>query len=95
MSSTANAFGLRGVLVCRCDPMPTTDLIMVMCLLLLIAEIQQSFSLRWPLYHTLSVTFNVTVIISFLWMLWSGRSDSVGFDCLAFTVRLFVFSYVG
>lgn len=65
MSSTTNASGLRGVVVCRCDPTPTTDLIVVTSLLLLIGEIQQSFSLRWPLYHTFSVKLNVPVIISF------------------------------
>lgn len=58
VSSTAHAFGLRATT-------PTTDLIVVLSLLLLIGEIQQSFSLRWPLYHTFSGKLNVPVIISF------------------------------
>lgn len=65
MRSTGNAFYLRGVVVCGCDPTPTTDLITVTCLSLLIGEIQQSFSLRWPLYHTASVKLNLPVMISF------------------------------
>lgn len=46
--------------------MLTTDLITVTCLLLLIAQIQQSFSLRWPLYLMVSVKLSLLVIIPFL-----------------------------
>lgn len=78
VSSRANTFYLRGVVVYGCGPTPTTDLITVTCPLPLIGEIQQSFSLRWPLYHTSSDKLNLPVIISFLWVPWSGRSDFVG-----------------
>lgn len=78
VSSTDKAFCLRGVILCRCDLTPTTDLIMVTCPLLLIGEIQQSFSVRWPLYHTASVKLNLPVITPFFVDAVGGRIDFVG-----------------
>lgn len=81
-------FVVSNVVVCRCDPTLTTDLIVVTCLLLLIGQIQQSFSLRCPLYLTVSFKLSLLVIIPFLvdavkWWKWLYL-----LDWLASTIRL-------
>jgi len=57
---------LPNVVVHRCDPTLATDPITVTHLLLIIGQIQQSFSLRWPLYLLVSVKLRLSVIIPFV-----------------------------
>lgn len=71
-------------------PHTATDLITVTCLLLLISQIQQSFSLRWPLYLTFLVKLNLPVIIPFLVDALKCQKWLYLLDWLAFTIRLSV-----